>query len=570
MKTLSIYNLNDVSNPVVKYTPDKDSYSNSNNFKFTVTVFSPDDKVVVAGTSIGIVLLFSNKLQLIKIFDEEIDLINFKITDVYFLNNNDVCISSENNLLVIYNIKSFELVSKLWVQYPVRYISCVKSSDKDNTNHNSSKSEKNNENKFHLAKDIILTLDNNNDINCISLKPFKIINTLFSIDYINNISNRQTSKISDSYKYNTDSIDNSNNISCFKTSPFFNNLMAIGLSYGSIYLLNIEFNSFDNTYSGITKHEFKSTHNKKPVCALSFSPINKMLLVSIGSDCKINFYDVLKKTQIKTFETKQMFTCLSFYSDGKTIACGSKKGMVCIYDLSIGNEPRLAINTYSEFNIESVAFNNCIHTIVTPFVSPILSHKENKSNYIENINNSVSSLKDKNIFIGKEASLQYKKNKNVNIPVLSNSLHQVNEEQINNSKTSISEHSPSNSNNNNNNNNNNNISVNKYSNKKNKSYIKSNLNIKETVKFKNNKNLNLNINDIQKIVNDIIKEELNNVKTLIHTEIKSLHLEVLKQFQIQENFIKDTFCTLNENIKHVIEENKQLKNENKKLKDNYF
>lgn len=106
-------------------------------------------------------------------------------------------------------------------------------------------------------------------------------------------------------------------INVIKLSPFFNNLLAIGSESGSLKLLDI--------ISLEIKQEFKEVHSDA-ITGINFSPINKMLLVTVGLDCKINFFDVILNKHIKTFETSYAILCLCFYLDGKTIACGGIEG----------------------------------------------------------------------------------------------------------------------------------------------------------------------------------------------------------------------------------------------------
>jgi protein NEDD1 len=107
-------------------------------------------------------------------------------------------------------------------------------------------------------------------------------------------------------------------IRAIKVSPFFNNLLAVGLDSGSLKLLDVL--NYD------VKQEFKEVHSDA-ITGISFSPINKMLLVTVGLDCKINFFDVILNKHIKTFETNYPILCLCFYLDGKTIACGGVEGI---------------------------------------------------------------------------------------------------------------------------------------------------------------------------------------------------------------------------------------------------
>lgn len=81
-----------------------------------------------------------------------------------------------------------------------------------------------------------------------------------------------------------------------------------------------------------------------------------MLLVSISDDFRVNFYDILLSKQIKTLETSSRYYSIAFYADGKTIALGSKKGIIHIYDLSSCKEPKITLSIDSDATVQSLEF----------------------------------------------------------------------------------------------------------------------------------------------------------------------------------------------------------------------
>lgn len=111
-------------------------------------------------------------------------------------------------------------------------------------------------------------------------------------------------------------------INIIKISPFFNNLLACGLETGGLKLFDID--SFEE------KFDFKEVHDDS-ITGVAFSPINKMLLVSVSIDKRINFYDIILNKLIKTFDCSFPILSLSFYLDGKTIACGGVGGKLVIF-----------------------------------------------------------------------------------------------------------------------------------------------------------------------------------------------------------------------------------------------
>ena len=120
-------------------------------------------------------------------------------------------------------------------------------------------------------------------------------------------------------------------------------------------------------------------------------------------------------------------------------------------------------------------------------------------------------------------------------------------------------------------NNNNNNSINT----KNNNYSNNNLNNNEydeqiNNKFGLTKNLNSNYkeNDIDKNIKNYIDEQAEKIKEFIHDEINNLHVDLIRQFEIQNSQnlkMLQEFSMVN---KHLYQEIQKLKNENKMLKNN--
>ena len=120
-----------------------------------------------------------------------------------------------------------------------------------------------------------------------------------------------------------------------------------------------------------------------------------------------------------------------------------------------------------------------------------------------------------------------------------------------------------------NNNNNNNINT------KNNNYSNNNINNNDydeqiNNKFGLTKNLNSNYkeNDIDKNIKNYIDEQAEKIKEFIHDEINNLHVDLIRQFEIQNSQnlkMLQEFSMVN---KHLYQEIQKLKNENKMLKNN--
>ena len=73
------------------------------------------------------------------------------------------------------------------------------------------------------------------------------------------------------------------------------------------------------------------------VKALSFSPLNRLLMCSVGLDRQIIFYDIHEKIIVKRIMAPFPIASVSFCADGHTLAVGSSmngQNMQClVYDL---------------------------------------------------------------------------------------------------------------------------------------------------------------------------------------------------------------------------------------------
>lgn len=72
--------------------------------------------------------------------------------------------------------------------------------------------------------------------------------------------------------------------------------------------------------------------------AIAFSPLNHLLMCTAGLDGKINFFDTVKGSNVKVIEAATPLSSISFCPDGHTIAVGTIKGKILIYDLKNANK----------------------------------------------------------------------------------------------------------------------------------------------------------------------------------------------------------------------------------------
>ena len=100
--------------------------------------------------------------------------------------------------------------------------------------------------------------------------------------------------------------------------------MAIAYENGSLAVWDM--------HAKVLKHKF--TLHSLACTAIAFSPVNNLLMCSVGLDCRVIFYDIHENREVKKINTATANASLSFCSDGHTIAIGSEtNGTVAIYDL---------------------------------------------------------------------------------------------------------------------------------------------------------------------------------------------------------------------------------------------
>lgn len=381
-----------------------------------------------------------------------------------------------------------------------------------------------------------------------------------------------------------------------KFSPFSNNILAVALETGTVTILDI--------VNSQNKHDFTEAHSVS-CTGVRFSPINKMLLVSIGLDGNINFYDIILKKIIKTFELNFPIHSLSFYQDGKTIACGGLKGQLSIYDLSLGKEPKLHVKGHYN-NIQCIEFSKKIFNNEKQSLNNKIYEQIQNQNHLK-VKNSInlSKINTRDGIVNQ--NLDFKENE------LEGSLRMINENEEDFIKDDFSDlKSKSNKLNESINTNTNIFSQNKFQDKlekfekiekyekfsnfdrNNKSerhdlekergerndrienkinyddFIYRQENNRKTKEDKNSKLAILDKNEISNIIRETIKEEMNNVKKYIHEEIKHVHLDLIRQIHLQEiNLVNEirNCVAVNQDLNKEI---KTLKKENNKLKSNFF
>ncbi|XP_068856605.1 protein NEDD1 isoform X1 [Aphelocoma coerulescens] len=109
-----------------------------------------------------------------------------------------------------------------------------------------------------------------------------------------------------------------------KYSSFKKSLLGTVSDSGNVTLWDV---NSQNPY-----HNFENTH-KAPASEICFSPVNKLLLVTVGLDKRIILYDTSSKKLLTTLVADFPLTTVDFMPDGTTLAIGCSRGKIWQYDL---------------------------------------------------------------------------------------------------------------------------------------------------------------------------------------------------------------------------------------------
>jgi len=105
------------------------------------------------------------------------------------------------------------------------------------------------------------------------------------------------------------------------------------------------------------------------VTDLNFSPLSKLLLISVSSDRAINFYDVSQRQKVNSILTRDPLTSVCLNSDGRTLAVGTSTSQILLYDLRKQSDQAISVIQGSghKYSINQVTFK--LSDIVMPSLS---------------------------------------------------------------------------------------------------------------------------------------------------------------------------------------------------------
>ena len=147
-----------------------------------------------------------------------------------------------------------------------------------------------------------------------------------------------------------------------------------------------------NTRQRVSRFKEHSNSTK----SIAFSPVNELLMCSVGIDSKLNFYDSKESKIVKVITAKSPLSSLSFHEDGYTVACGTLTGDLLVYDLRANKHGPLHLSEHPNEEVNSLQFlpsprksinssrdSDSITSIrnITPY--PNASHTPGKTGYIQ-------------------------------------------------------------------------------------------------------------------------------------------------------------------------------------------
>ncbi|CAM9959188.1 unnamed protein product [Lampetra planeri] len=92
-------------------------------------------------------------------------------------------------------------------------------------------------------------------------------------------------------------------------------------------------------------HSFTTAH-RAPASALAFSPVNDLLFVTAGLDKRIILYDMVSKSILRSVTAESPLTAVEFMPDGSTLALGTSRGKLILYDLRMMSSPLRSVSAH--------------------------------------------------------------------------------------------------------------------------------------------------------------------------------------------------------------------------------
>ncbi|XP_043943752.1 protein NEDD1 [Protopterus annectens] len=108
-------------------------------------------------------------------------------------------------------------------------------------------------------------------------------------------------------------------------------------------------------------HIFDIAH-KAPASGLCFSPVNDLLFITVGLDKRVICYDTASKLLLKTQVVEAPLTSVDIMYDGITLALGSSRGKIYLFDLRMMTSPLKTASAHKT-SVKCLKFHNSTNQI---------------------------------------------------------------------------------------------------------------------------------------------------------------------------------------------------------------
>ena len=347
------------------------------------------------------------------------------------------------------------------------------------------------------------------------------------------------------YQTNTFKLKLQARINCMKFSPSYVDTVGVATQEGKIQVIDLA--------KGEVLANFEGFHSG-PATSLSFSPVSKVFMCSCGMDGKINFYDIDKKMLVKSIDTKASLTSITFTTKGDQVFCGDTNGYVYLYDIRNSDAPKVLL-TGNKGRVNYLEIGNKVISKNSLAQSAGTAQNSNMMLSSENIDMKKGEIAKNEKFTSSQRIPLNERHMNIN----SNTNNVFMNQTYQKSKTDLSfETKPLKS---------------QLTTDNNAMSVDEQFEIKKAAEKRtyNIASQETEIDpDIKRYIRTCIENETNQIKQFIHEEINTLHVDIIRQFEIQQRDMMESireFSMLNTKMTQEIE---RLKKENEELKSKYF
>lgn len=330
-------------------------------------------------------------------------------------------------------------------------------------------------------------------------------------------------------------------VNCMKYSPILDDIVGVTTDSGVVKVIDLA--------KAEIIANFEGEHVGTATC-LAFSPISKIFLCSCGLDGKIIFFDSYKRCRVKTIETQHPLTTVVFNGRGDMVICGDANGAVLCYDIRNSERPK-AVLLGSKGRINYIEINES--TSISKMMSSNSNAEFSKTERVplseKNVNsnsNMAKSLPQQNSKKNAKAMSYNLTSPNISDNFGASNIGNINT--LNNAQMKTDD-------------------VGSIGTPKSQQRT---YNINSNVNQVMNQDENNIDPDIKNYIRECIENESNKLRQFIHEEVNTLHLDIIRQLQYQQNEIMNNMRDFSMLNQKMVEEVERLKKENETLKSQFF